>query len=96
MYIADYSNAPNVDVVITIETQKGHNYLRCTKRKGPCSQKYVREEAMTEMIKEEIKKVSLPDEVADWLIAKVEKEKAEDDNSSKDQIQKVNDEMLSH
>jgi hypothetical protein len=28
-----------------------------------------------EMIKEEIKKVSLPDDVADWLIAKVEKEK---------------------
>jgi site-specific DNA recombinase len=75
---------------LTIETQKGHNYLRCTKRKGPCSQKYVREEAMTEMIKEEIRKVSLSDEVADWLIAKVEKEKVEGDNSSKDQVQKVN------
>ena len=79
---------------ITIETQKGHNYLKCTRRKGPCSQKkYIREEAMTEMIKEEIKKVSLPDNIADWLIAKVEKEKTEDNFSSKDQIQKVNDEI---
>jgi DNA invertase Pin-like site-specific DNA recombinase len=78
----------------TIETQKGHNYLRCTKRRGPCNQKYVREEAMTEMIKEEIRKVSLSDEVADWLIAKVEKEKVEGDNSSKNQIEKVKIEAL--
>ncbi len=41
---------------LTNETQKGHNYLRCTKRKGPCSQKYVREEAMTTLIQEELKK----------------------------------------
>ena len=32
---------------ITTETQKGHNYLRCTKRKNPCSQKYTREEIIT-------------------------------------------------
>ena len=49
---------------------------------------------MTEMIKEEIKKVSLPDDIADWLIAKVEKEKVEDNNSSKDQVQKVNGEIV--
>jgi len=79
---------------LTIETQKGHNYLRCTRRKGPCSQKYVREEAMTEMIKEEIKKVSLSDEVANWLITKVEKEKTEDTDSSKNQIDKVKIEAL--
>ena len=75
---------------ITIETQKGHNYLRCTKRKGPCSQKYIREEVMTAMIQSELRKVSLSDAVADWLIAEVEKEKTEDSNSSKEQIQKVN------
>src|SRR3989338_1422274 len=44
---------------ITTETQKGHNYLRCTKRKNPCSQKYAREDAITSQIREEIKKVSL-------------------------------------
>src|SRR3989338_11593603 len=41
---------------ITTETQKGHNYLRCTKRKNPCSQRYAREDAITSQIKEEIKK----------------------------------------
>ena len=79
---------------LTIETQKGHNYLRCTKHKGPCSQKYVREEAMTTLIQEELKKVSLSDEVANWLIAEVEKDRAKDDDSSKNQIQKVSDEAL--
>ncbi len=49
---------------------------------------------MTEMIKEEIKKVSLPDEVADWFIAKIEKEKTEDVDSSKNQIDKVKIEAL--
>jgi len=44
---------------ITTETQKGHNYLRCTKRKDPCSQRYVREEIITSLGQEEIKKVSL-------------------------------------
>ena len=78
---------------ITAETQKGHNYLRCTKRKGSCSQKYVREEAVTTMIKQELEKVSLSEAVVDWLIAEVEKEKIEDGNSSKDQIQKVNAEI---
>ena len=75
---------------ITAETQKGHNYLRCTKRKGLCSQKYVREEVTTNMIRQELEKVSLSDAVADWLIAEVEKEKADDNDSSKNQIEKVN------
>jgi len=35
---------------ITTETQKGHNYLRCTSVKGICSQKYVREEIVTSQI----------------------------------------------
>src|ERR1035437_4565807 len=78
---------------VTTEQQKGHNYLRCTKRKGVCSQKYVREEAMTKMIREELQKVSLPDDVADWLIAEVEKDRLTDSSSSSLQIGKVNSEI---
>ena len=62
---------------ITTETQKGHNYLRCTKRKNPCSQRYVREDAITSQIREEIKKVSLSSAWANASIAEFEKEKAE-------------------
>ena len=50
---------------------------------------------MTTLIQAELKKVSLSDAVADWLIAEVEKEKADDGKVSGIQIQKVNDEIIS-
>ncbi len=61
---------------ITTETQKGHNYLRCTKRKDPCAEPYVREELITEQIKGELKTVSLPTALANGLILEAEKERA--------------------
>ncbi|MBU0636627.1 recombinase family protein [Patescibacteria group bacterium] len=67
---------------ITTETQKGHNYLRCTKRKNPCSQKYTREEIITSEIQKEIKKVSLPDDWAKWMLAENEKDKSVETQSS--------------
>src|SRR3989344_6569285 len=44
---------------ITAETQKGHNYYRCTKKRIPCSQPYVREEALAEGLSAVLQKVSL-------------------------------------
>jgi DNA invertase Pin-like site-specific DNA recombinase len=41
---------------ITAELQKGHNYYRCTKKKVTCSQKYVREEMLTEQVKSFLQK----------------------------------------
>ena len=67
---------------ITTETQKGHNYLRCTKRKNPCSQKYTREEIITSEIQKEIKKVSLSDDWASWMLAENEKDKLVEAQSS--------------
>jgi DNA invertase Pin-like site-specific DNA recombinase len=67
---------------ITTETQKGHNYLRCTKRKNPCEQKYVREELITSQINEEIKKVSLPLDWTEWMIAENAKDRQSEVQSS--------------
>ncbi len=67
---------------ITTETQKGHNYLRCTKRKNPCEQKYVREELITSQIQEEIKKVSLPLDWVNWMIAENAKDRQSEVQSS--------------
>ncbi len=67
---------------ITTETQKGHNYLRCTKRKNPCSQKYTREEIITSEIQKEIKKVSLPDDWTNWMIAENAKDRQSEVQSS--------------
>ena len=78
---------------ITTETQKGHNYLRCTKRKNPCLQKYVREEIITSQIKEEIKKVSLPLNWANWMIAENAKDRQSENQSSEIFSQKTKDEI---
>ena len=78
---------------ITTETQKGHNYLRCTKRKNPCEQKYVREEIITSQIKEEIKKVSLPLDWVNWMIAENEKDRQSETQSSEVFSQKTKDEI---
>lgn len=67
---------------ITTEQQKGHNYLRCTKRKNPCTQRYVREELITSQIQEEIKKVSLPLDWTQWMIAENDKDRQSEVQSS--------------
>jgi seryl-tRNA synthetase len=62
--------------IITTETQKGHNYLRCTKRvKKDCSQKYLREDIFTAQLDRYIQKLSLHPNLAGWLIGELEKER---------------------
>ena len=78
---------------ITTETQKGHNYLRCTKRKNPCEQKYVREELITSQIKENIKKISLPLDWAKWMIEENKKDQSLAVQSSEVFSQSTKDEI---
>jgi hypothetical protein len=61
---------------ITTETQKGHNYLRCTKRVSPCTQKYVREEAIASQVDRTIAKVVLEAEIADLMVSELAQEQA--------------------
>ena len=49
----------NCGCLITAETQKGHNYYRCTKKKQTCNEKYLREENLVEQMKTIIQKVSI-------------------------------------
>jgi len=79
---------------ITTETQKGHNYLRCTKRKNSCTQKYVREEIVTSQIKEEIKKVSLSSAWANVSINYFEKEKMKIAQAESSFAQKLRNELV--
>jgi DNA invertase Pin-like site-specific DNA recombinase len=78
---------------ITTETKKGHNYLRCTKRKNDCSQKYLREEIMTEQIKKEIQKVSLSSDWAEKMIFHLENEKSQKAQSENSFAQELKDEL---
>jgi len=67
---------------ITAETQKGHNYYRCTKKREMCSQKYVREELLAEQIINFLQKVSLPSQDTEKVLCELDKDeqKAKDDS----------------
>jgi len=65
----------NCGCLITAETQKGHNYYRCTKKKQTCNEKYLREENLIEQMRNFIQKVSLPDKWAENMLAELDKEK---------------------
>jgi len=72
---------------ITTETQKGHNYLHCTKRvKRDCSQPFVREEKIAAEIADYIATVAVQADNADGMIAALEAEQAADTDSRQDTI----------
>ena len=54
--------------MITAETQKGHVYYRCTKKRGACSQGYLREEALLAQIRKAITQVSIDTETKDNIL----------------------------
>jgi len=61
--------------MITSEIQRGHIYYRCTKKKIPCSQRYIKEENLAEQISKILQKVSLPNSWTKKMIAKLDEEK---------------------
>src|SRR5262249_16390451 len=56
---------------ITAERQKGHHYYRCTKKIGPCSQPYIREEDLTIQVREAVQKVSLSSAWAEEMLGEI-------------------------
>jgi hypothetical protein len=70
------------DCLITAETQKGHNYLRCTKRvRRNCPERFVREEQVSEQVRQYLIRMSMEDVVADSLIAEIEQMQVAGDKS---------------
>ena len=62
---------------ITAEKQKGHIYYRCTKKRGGCSQPYVREEELNRQLSQLLQKFSLKPDWAAGMRKMLEKDKAE-------------------
>ncbi len=58
------------DCSITSSVQKGHIYYHCTRKRGNCGSKYVREETLTEEIAKALQKVSLPDRQGHQIMQK--------------------------
>ena len=60
--------------MITAERQKGHHYYRCTRKKGKCTEPYVREESLAQQMAYAISSVSLPQDAYEYLTNAVEEE----------------------
>ncbi|CAN5692862.1 recombinase family protein [soil metagenome] len=67
---------------ITTETQKGNNYLRCTKKKGPCSQRFVREDEVSRQVAVALERIMLDHTDIDSLEERLTAEVADDNKRS--------------
>ena len=79
---------------ITAEIQKGHNYYRCTKKKGLCQEKhYLREEALTEQIKNLLQKVSLSSQDTEKVLAALETEQEQAKQQAKSKVESLKEQL---
>ena len=77
-----------------------YRYYRCTKKKGQCSQGYVREDVLASQIKERLKIISLCDVYTDYMLEKIEVLQQENEYASQSRLEnlandiKTNEERL--
>jgi site-specific DNA recombinase len=64
--------------LFTNEIQKGFVYLRCTKKRGPCSQKYVRQESVGEQVTAYLRRFVLPSDWTDAMLSELAEEQKHD------------------
>ena len=74
---------------ITAEVQKGHTYYRCTKKKQACAERYVREEVLTNQIRDFLQKVSLPNQDTQKVLAALDSEEAKARQQSQAEAQNL-------
>ena len=79
---------------ITTETQKGHNYLHCTKRKQPCSEPFVREEEVDRQVRDLLKGVSLPPALAAEALDNIKAEELEAAQAGERAAQNLRDKLV--
>jgi len=79
---------------ITTETQKGHNYMRCTKRKGPCDERFVREEDVDKQVRDLLKGVSLPPALAADALNNINKEESKAAQAGEEAAQNLRDKLV--
>ena len=79
---------------ITMEFKKGRSYMHCSKRKGPCSQRFSRETDIELQLREDIKKVALCSAWASEIIAHLEKEKSESAQAGSAFVKELQDSLV--
>ena len=66
-----------------------YRYYRCTKKKGICSQKYVREDVLADQLKEQLQTISLCDAYTDYMLGKVEEWELNEKTASQSGVQNL-------
>ena len=70
-----------------------YRYYRCTKKKGNCGAKYLREDLLASQIKERLQTISLPDRYTGWMLNKVDEWEREETTASGSKIQNLSSEI---
>ena len=80
---------------ITAEKQKGHVYYRCTRKKGVCTEPYVREESLDLQLSELLARFVLPPEWAAELNRIVDKDEKETSQIAAASVQEMRSKIAS-
>ena len=79
---------------ITAEIQKGHNYYRCTKKKGLCQEKhYLREEILSEQIKSFLQKVFLSSQDTEKVLAALDTEETQAKQQAQNKVKNLKEQL---
>jgi hypothetical protein len=79
---------------ITAEIQKEHNYYRCTKKKGHCQEKhYLREEQLTEQIKNFLQKVSLSSQDTKKVLVALDNEREQAKQQAQSKVKDLKEQL---
>lgn len=70
-----------------------YRYYRCTKKKGTCSQKYLREDILADQLKEQLQTISLCDAYTYYILGKVEEREHEETSASQSGVQNLADKI---
>lgn len=86
-------NCAECGSMITAQWAKGHGglyrYYRCTKKKGKCTQGYLREEKLVSQLKEQLQKIALPDDWIEYMTKKTDEWEKEENVSSRSIVEQI-------
>jgi len=80
--------------MLTVETQKGHVYYRCTRKKGLCYQPYIREELLQFQVRDQVEKIAMPEDWADKMLLEINSHKELLAQSSGRAARAIDEEMV--
>lgn len=70
-----------------------YRYYRCSKKRGRCSQSYLREEDLASQLQARLQTISLADRYTDWMLDKVTEWKKEEISVSKSEMQNLDSQI---